>query len=320
MRTAYIAYNKRSCVTGKGLFDELKKLGLEGATLRRTMNQPKRNPDILIRWGNSLLETPDNCIEINTKQALENTADKGEMIDILSNAEGVRIPDIATSLEDAVQIADGNGMVYIRNQHDHVRYDHATNYRNTDKYALRPVDKVREYRVHIFNGSTIGMYEKIPNDGNVRIYKNDNCTFRRVDQASPNERESILGIRPMCRSAVAALGLVFGGVDVLVDGGGNIFINEVNSAPALNGPNLERWASAIQGYVNSVSLDGGDPAPNNEEQQREQLERRREQERLARLRQEEAEKARRLDEVTTRLHTVAQEAGFTITSLNLSES
>ena len=53
----YIAYNKRSCVTGKALFDKMKESMGEDFSIRRTMRgSPKFNPDILLRFGNSSLE------------------------------------------------------------------------------------------------------------------------------------------------------------------------------------------------------------------------------------------------------------------------
>ena len=177
------------------------------------------------------------------------------MIQSLSQKDGVRVPEIALNRLQASQIADDEGKVFIRDRNDHVRYDDASTFRADDKYALRPINKQREFRVHVFNGRTLGIYEKIPESSTVKIYKNDNCTFRRLDQSSNEAMSGLkgndtrIGLRPMAKDAVEALGLLFGGVDVLMGEDGQFYINEVNTSPGLNTENLSRWAREINSYL-----------------------------------------------------------------------
>jgi hypothetical protein len=316
----YIAYNKRTCVTGKALFDSLRsKEFTPNISIRRTMTEPRATPDIVLRWGNSLTQLPENCVEINSQRALQLTADKAAMIRTLDDHEGVNVPSFALTREEAAQITDTEGKVFIRDRNDHVRYDFASNFKTSDKYALTPVEKVHEYRVHIFDGRTIGVYEKIPHDPSVKIYKNDTCDFVRIDQSGEGQRSRIKGIRPMSRAAVESLGLVFGGVDVLVDANNNKFITEVNSAPALNGPNLDRWANSIRDYVNSINT-RGETAPTTIPD-REELRRREEEQRVIEERRRvSVAREETRQNLISRLNELAEVDGFTITNLNLSDN
>lgn len=49
----YIVYNKRSCVTGKALFDSLKRSMPRVEFRRSVRDNLKKIPDAVIRWGNS---------------------------------------------------------------------------------------------------------------------------------------------------------------------------------------------------------------------------------------------------------------------------
>lgn len=145
---SYIIYNKRSCVTGKALFDALVEdastHNLPVAWRRSNVTGPKRVPESVIRWGSSLHEVDEGNIPVlNRQEAVRNTADKLHMIQSLSQHDGVRVPDIALNRLQASQIADDEGKVFIRDRNDHVRYDDASTFRADDKYALRPINKQR---------------------------------------------------------------------------------------------------------------------------------------------------------------------------------
>jgi D-alanine-D-alanine ligase-like ATP-grasp enzyme len=118
-----------------------------------------------------------------------------------------------------------------------------------DLYATENVDRDREFRVHVFNGKTLGVYEKLPHDPNQPYCKNDNCDFKRIDMADDANRSALIGVRPMAKAAVDALGLVFGGADVIISKSKKIFVNEVNSAPSLNSLNVDRFYKEIMSYL-----------------------------------------------------------------------
>lgn len=337
MKTIYVMYNKRTCVTGKALFDELSTRNWNGRLTWRRCNvqSPRLDPDFILRWGNSLLPAPANTVELNTREAVANTTDKQKMLKLLAAVPEITIPTVCffdTHGHSAAEtIVDSDGNVYIRDNNDHIRYARVNTLRVTDKYALRPIEKQREFRVHVFNGNTIGIYEKIPNDPSVKIYKNDTCTFRRVDQADRDVMNGLRGMRPMANAAVSTLGLLFGGVDVLMDANGNFFVTEVNSSPALNEPNIVRWGDCIQDYVTSL-LDGNGAL--NQETEQERVARETETRRVAeqaraaqeaervRLERERLATARRAAkaDLVTRMRALAETEGFEIRNLDLTDS
>jgi hypothetical protein len=245
MKKAYIAYNKRSSVTGKALFEKLKEAKAGGYDWRHVCaKEPKHRPDLILRWGNSTLPTKGST-ELNTQAAVRNAADKGKMMDILSKTKDVRIPMYVPVTAQTPRTLEGNW--FVRNEHDHITY------RNTilagDKYAVQEILKTREFRVHVFNDQIVGVYEKLPREEGAKIFKAENCDFRRIDLADKAQTTRIKGVRPMAKIAVKALGLLFGGVDVIMDANGNAYVLEVNSSPSLNTLNLDRWVEVFTEYL-----------------------------------------------------------------------
>lgn len=136
---------------------------------------------------------------------------------------------------------------------------------DTREYKLytKNFPKHKEFRVHVFNGEVINVAQKramSPEkraslgiegepDRAVRSYKNgwvfaQECT---VDTTY---------VESAAVSAVKALGLDYGGVDVLARGKNEIAsvaICEVNTAPSLSGVStLEAYTEAVKSYVNNL--------------------------------------------------------------------
>lgn len=105
--------------------------------------------------------------------------------------------------------------------------------------------KKKEFRVHVFNGKVIDVQEKRKKKGSgvggkVRSHGNG-WVFCRKDITIPQEaiEESI--------KAVAALGLHFGGVDVIFNEKENkCYVLEVNSAPGITGTTVMKYVEAIK--------------------------------------------------------------------------
>lgn len=230
-----ICYSDKSSVTGKALrekFDALRK---------RTDKRSKC--DVFLRWGSTERFTRIKAkLELNTFEAVAKTANKLRMIQILSEA-GIPVPAFFT---EGTPVTDATGNCYIRNKYGVVRY--GNDFGVNDLYATTPVlNKRREYRVHVFNGKVIGIYEKVPmGDTRPLLFKSDTCNFVRCN---PENCRLSIANQETCISAVRALGLLFGGVDIIRDKNQNIFICEVNSAPGLNTPMLNRYSQEINAYV-----------------------------------------------------------------------
>lgn len=250
-----IAYSNRSCVTGKELREAL-------SAIRKSTDK-KAKCDLFIRWGTT--EQFNNVKykkELNTLEAVLRTANKLEMLQALT-AAGVSTLSFSSDATNLPSLADRDGQVYIRNRAGVVRYGNDFN-PSRDLYFSQPVRfKRREYRVHVFNGKILGVYEKVPlvsptsEDQNPhsavnrpKLYKSDTCRFIRCDLENDGARVNSVA-QELCIRAVQSLGLVFGGVDLIRDKHGNFFVCEVNSAPGLNGLNVDRWVEAIKEYYNA---------------------------------------------------------------------
>ena len=240
MKTLYISYCNNSSTTGRALFETLKARNLEGVSVRRCNGkQPAKRPDVLIRWGAATVDTPAGAVELNSREAVRRASVKREMMETLSQDPNVPTP--------VVHFDTANGYEgFCRNADNVVEFRRS---RRGDKYVTERVDRQREFRVHVFNGKTVGVYEKVPQNANELILKDHNSDFRRLDQANKALMRPINGVRPAAVAAVNALGLLFGGVDVLLDRNGNAFVTEVNSAPGLNEPNLDRFTDLFLDYI-----------------------------------------------------------------------
>ncbi len=247
----YILYNKRSCVTGKQLFDEMKKS--QTGWRRRTRSNPV-DCEVVLRWGNTY--TPANA-PVVLNENLENASNKLRMMQLFYEfkQENQDFSPLPVSFDNPEDVAV-DGYVYARNNVDHVKYRSLSACLQSDRYFSKPIlSNKREYRVHIIDGKTVGVYEKIPQDDSVKIYKNENSTFRRVDVSDEEQRRSIIGVRPQARMAAKALNLDFGGADVIVSDEG-IFVVEFNSSPALNSLNIERWSERLLNLIDKKQHEG----------------------------------------------------------------
>lgn len=115
----------------------------------------------------------------------------------------------------------------------------------TAKLYTKLVQKKHEYRVHVFDGKVIDCHEKLL-QGNDPL-KWEICAGE-DDPAWVWKRSGV--IVPSAAigeslKAVKALGLAFGGVDVITDAKGTAFVLEVNTAPWLGTINVKHYAKAI---------------------------------------------------------------------------
>jgi len=240
-----ILYSNKSSLTGKQLKQSL------AAVRKQTSRRAKC--DILVRWGStqsfpSLVATR----ELNSLESVLRTSNKLEMIKTLASA-GVIVPAFNTTVEGIDQCKDSSGNCYIRNKQGVVRYGNDFN-PLTDLYYTKPVAfKRREYRVHVFLNKIIGIYEKIPmvegSENRPKLFKSDTCRFVRSD---PSISRVDQNAQTSCIEAVKALGLDFGGVDLIRNKLGEFTICEVNSSPGLNSQMLVRYTNEINDYMSAT--------------------------------------------------------------------
>lgn len=236
-----IAYKPCTSTTGKLLRTIL--------SMPRKRSQRRASVDVFLRWGTSDSFPVRAKIELNTREAVARATNKLVMMRALQ-AGAIPMPQFATTVEELTALTtQPTDMVYIRSKQGVVRYANDFN-PSSDLYASLPIkNKRREYRVHVFNGKIIAIYEKVPHDQENKpaLFKSFNCNFRLVN---PDISRCDSTGQQIAINAVASLGLLFGGVDLIRDKDGNFFVCEVNSAPGLNETNANRWATAIKEYVN----------------------------------------------------------------------
>lgn len=248
-----ILYSGRSSKTGRDLLEKFKPLSTK-AFRKRT--DKRLSTDVVLRWGSTeSFNRLRSRLELNSLEAVTNASNKLIMMEKLVAAD-IKTPSILFNPTEADEetlddFRDDNGGFFIRGSNMEVRYDDEI--KRGDLYVSKPVEnKRREYRVHVFNGEVIAIYEKIANDPeNTRIFKAHNCHF---ELKNIENCKLTLADQQVCIDAVNSLGLLFGGVDVLRDKDQQIFISEVNSAPALNGTNIDRYVEKITDYVRAMGV------------------------------------------------------------------
>lgn len=237
----FIAYSNRSCITGKALRQALR--------AKRKKTDRRAKCKLLLRWGNT--ETYSNLRaerELNSIEAVKQTANKLRMISILASA-GIPVPKYSNTIGIADCPPDKAGNYYIRSNLGEVRY--GNDFGVNDSYVTSPIKfKRREYRVHVFCGKVIGIYEKIPNidgaENRPKLFKSDTCKFVRCDLTLSRVDQAA---QTLCIASVQALGLDFGGVDLIRTKDKEFFVCEVNSSPGLNSQMVERYKSEINTLI-----------------------------------------------------------------------
>ena len=245
-----ILYSNKSSKTGKDL---LRKFSTVARKAFRKRTSKRYAADLVLRWG-STEEFPrlTSRVELNTLQATRNASDKLVMMKKLVEAR-ISTPDVMfinNNLPFAESLypnyKDESGKFYVRGANQEVRYTDSI--RSGDLYVSRPVpNKRREYRVHVFDGKILEIYEKVPQEEGVTIFKAHNCRFER---RNPENCRLSQEDQQMCIDAVNALGLTFAGVDLARNKDQECFVLEVNSSPALNSLNIERYFERIMEYYN----------------------------------------------------------------------
>lgn len=238
----FIAYSKKSSVTGKALKSAF--------NCKRKTTDKRAKCDLFIRWGNTeSFNNTRSTKQLNSLEAIKRTVNKLEMLTTLSSS-GIPTPEFGTDPLLVDNFKDDTGNLYIRSKDGIVRYANDFN-SILDSYYSKPIPlKRREYRVHVFNGKVIGIYEKVPlSEVRPALFKSDTCKFVRCNpEISRVDQNS----QQICIDAVNSLGLLFGGVDLIRDKNKNVFVCEVNSAPGLNSLNIQRWVDEIINYCQSV--------------------------------------------------------------------
>lgn len=213
--------------------------------------------NLVINWGNSNCPFSENVL--NQPSAIKQTVDKLRFFRLMVQ-KGLSgyLPPYWTNREDIPDDAfpvfcrttttglDGAGIVIAETRGELASASLYTSY----------IDGTTEYRVTMFKGVVTDIQTKVPRVGAtvnpcIRTYKNG-WGFQRKPIMTVLEAK----ITQAAKSALEASGLDFGGVDILYNGSKAIVL-EVNTAMGLEGDALERFAKAVEEFVQSLQP----PAP-----------------------------------------------------------
>lgn len=191
---------------------------------------------IIIRWGNRIEADLNNSIVYNKAEAIAKGSDKKLTRQIFVE-KGISTPRAVNpqSLDINYPViarprthAKGRNFITLNNLQDFQRH---YNNNNGNWYYSEFVDKVKEYRVHCAHGRILNYLEK-PNPGDGQIAWNRAINGEAFTNVNWDSYDSKIALE--CLKAVEALGLDFGGVDVIVNANGTPYILEVNTSPTLN--------------------------------------------------------------------------------------
>lgn len=140
----------------------------------------------------------------------------------------------------------GSGYHIIRDEDAHEVMVRA----NWKGYGSDLIEKAAEYRIYLWQGRVIAVAEKQPyarvDEWMPWNYSLGNAVFKLLQNRQWRRKYCVPAIK-----AVEELGILFAGVDVIIDKNGLPYIVEVNSAPAIVGHlKISHMADLIEDYVN----------------------------------------------------------------------
>lgn len=218
--------------------------------------RPREN-DLIVNWGNSKFPSWWNGsvgLFLNNPYVVKNAVNKLTTLQLLQR-NGVSTPEWTTSFSQAQEWIDQGETVVERHnltgsKGNGIRIVNADSFDDVSMAPLytKLIGRAREYRVHVFDGQVIDLQQKKRREGN-----DSDGTIKNLDNGWVFVRDDIT---PTPRSmfdtavrAVQALGLDFGGVDVLVKDG-QCYVLEINCAVGLEGSTINSYTNAIKRYAN----------------------------------------------------------------------
>lgn len=232
-----LLFHKKTRPTGRVLAQAL---GITGSTT------PVRNGrETIVRWG-SRVHIPGSNNVLNSANAIATASNKLLSLRVMDEA-GVRVPKYSTDptslrlpvLGRRTQHSRGTDIVPCESPRDWER--------KPRDYYTEYVPTAREFRIHVFKGNVIrvqGKYLDFPEQANPWI-RNHKHGYRFRAPAKNLHSDRI----EAATQAVAALGLDFGAVDLLVGEDGLAYVLEVNTAPACSPMTAEAWVRAFAGEL-----------------------------------------------------------------------
>lgn len=242
----FFLYNPATSRTGRAL----------GRALGASRGYPSRwerlgaQSDALVRWGSS--SGNDAPITINTRQAVENAANKLRMLELLRDG-GINVPAFSTNWRDLEYPFLGRSRNH-RGGSDIVIYmGDDTPDPSGHAFFTEFVESTHEIRFHVLGGEVIRaqIKEGPRHEGHLPIRNHDHG-FRFVPYVNsrPHAHRSDAAIE-----AVRCLGLDFGSVDVLCGVDSSTVVLEVNSSAGCSRPTAGLYARGIAQLLQNKGIE-----------------------------------------------------------------
>ncbi len=193
----------------------------------------------ILRWGNDKEIAFSVNRVINSAEAVALARNKPAALEVMA-AGGLRVPRFVhepPAIGRTRYHQGGDGLV-IWNEGEP---------QPQASYFLEIVPSTQEFRVHVVGGRAIAWQRKVKEEGSVEVDDlirnfNRGWRFQHIKERAWLSQPAI--------AAVKSLGLDFGAVDILHNADSHqVWILEVNTAPALEGMTFERWVEALRGLI-----------------------------------------------------------------------
>ena len=209
------------------------------------------NDDLYIRWGctasvptRNVINTSEAIHEVNNKLEFRRKLNDAGLcpktwFDWFSMPTGLSYPLIVRKAHHA----QGRGMWVVEDDFDLRNVVSQLGPRNY--YISEIIDKVSEYRVFVAQGRAVWVAKKTP--GNPEDIAWNVARGGRFDNVRFNEWPL-----KAVRAAIEAFNLSkldFGGVDVMLDAEGKVYVLEINSAPSQTSPYRQECTAKALDYM-----------------------------------------------------------------------
>lgn len=201
--------------------------------------------------------------KLPTLNALAGKMNNLDQIKTLADKGNVRVPQFVTDIKHSDFSRIQFPMLARQARHDGGGFDIAPVMQEEEipwraaagaDFFVSYIPRAAEYRVWVYRRQILALYcKEMKHPEKYRgIGCNEKDGFEHVYQAEYRNFRCIESILSYAKRAVFDLGLDFGGVDIVVDKKGYVYVLEVNSAPGANGPEavgLKRLANKINKWI-----------------------------------------------------------------------
>lgn len=242
--------------TGGRASNSAKELSQSDGFRRYITGKNFQQGDVLVNWGTTKpLAIGDNLV-LNSGLAIGLASNKYHAFAALTGKDVETVPWTANKavaqewqakgrtvvVREVLTGHSGNGILIIEENQDIPDAPLYTQY----------VFKTKEFRVHATQSEVFDTQRKVrdpdqePLSWKVRSAKNG-FIFQRNNIKPSGDRDNL------AMSAVKALGLDFGAVDIVEDKDGKLFVLEVNTAPGLEGQTITTYTEILEKLATNVA-------------------------------------------------------------------